>query len=61
VYEVVSADGDEAILIHVPAGESREVFGGCTSELVARDASGNLIARRGPFEECILDPWVLGG
>jgi hypothetical protein len=28
-------------------------------ELVARNQRGELVARRGPFEECNLEPWVI--
>jgi hypothetical protein len=57
-------DGSEHRLTHtippVPPAESVQTDFPCAAtELVARTGDGDLVARRGPFEECNQETWVI--
>jgi hypothetical protein len=60
VFQVLP-DGTEVPKLQVQPGEERDSESPCGGEpYVARTPSGELVASRGPFEECNQDPWVIG-
>lgn len=55
----VEPKGNEVLRFSVSPGIDRTLSGNCMDELVARDEAGNLLARRGPFDVCNLETWVI--
>lgn len=60
IYTVDPTDHSETIALQVPPGMSQELHGGCDGPLVARDADGSLLSRRGQLNKCNMDDWVVG-
>jgi hypothetical protein len=50
----------EEFVPEIPPGASVQTDLACTSgRLVARSVEGELVATRGPFDECNLDDWIV--
>ena len=65
VIFLVDPDGSEYLGPFLRPGETKELFGLCGTDLVARDQAGNSLARRrplepSPFDECHDPTWVIG-
>jgi hypothetical protein len=60
VYSVIERSGERVLLTTVPPHESVPTGDDCgASEMIAMASDGTEIARRGPFEECHLERWVI--
>lgn len=62
VYGVIEPSGETVLLTTIPPHDSVSTGDDCGSVMMIATASdGTEIARRGPFEECKLDTWVIQG
>jgi hypothetical protein len=60
VYSVIEPSGERVLLTTVPPHESVPTGDDCgASEMIATTGAGTEIARRGPFEQCHLETWVI--
>jgi hypothetical protein len=58
----LTSDGTRLLVAEVSPHESSEAAGGpCVRDfqLVAETPDGTIIARRGPFDECNKEPWII--
>jgi hypothetical protein len=61
IYSVVEPSGERVLLTTVPPHETFPTGDKCgASEMIATTSAGIEIARRGPFERCHLEKWVVG-
>lgn len=60
IVQLVSG-GAEVVRLQLEPGEEKDSQDPCGSvPLEARTSSGEIVARRGQFQECNQDPWVIG-
>lgn len=61
IYSVIEPSGERVLLTTVSPHESFPTGDDCgASEMIATTSAGIEIARRGPFERCHLEKWVIG-